>query len=70
MSQLHDLTAHDARECLDKRDFSSVELTRAFLARIADVEPKVRSYVTVTEDLALEQAQAADERIAAGRFAL
>ena len=60
------LTAHRAREMLDRGDVSSVELTRAVLERIAEVEDRVKAFVTVTEELALEHARRADRRIAAG----
>ncbi len=63
---LTDLTVREARSLLDRREVSSVELTRAALDRIARVEDDVRAFVTVTEDLALEQASAADARIASG----
>ena len=64
--QLHNLTIHEAHELLITKKLSSVELTQAILQRIQDVDPKVKSYVTVTDDLALEQARQADERIAQG----
>ena len=56
----------EASKLLKAREFSSVELTRACLARIQEVEPKLQALVTVTEDLALSQARAADALIAAG----
>ena len=40
-----------------------MELTQAVLQRAHEVDPKIRSYVTLTDDLALEQARRADERI-------
>jgi len=43
-----------------------VELTKVCLERIQQVEPKVRALVTITDELALKQAQKADELIAAG----
>ena len=64
--QLHNLTIREAHELLTSKQTSSVELTQAILQRIRDVDRKVKSYVTVTEDLALEQARRADERIANG----
>jgi aspartyl-tRNA(Asn)/glutamyl-tRNA(Gln) amidotransferase subunit A len=64
--QLHTQTIHEAHALLASRKISSVELTRALLERIRRVDPQVRSYLTVTEDLALEQARRADERLAAG----
>ena len=66
MTDLPTLTAHEASDLLHRRDVSSVELAKAMLARIAAVEPKVKAYVTVTEDVALRQARAADERLARG----
>ena len=64
--KLYNLTIHEARGLLDKREVSSVELTRAYLDRIQAVDPRVRSYITVTSEQALEQADDADKRIAAG----
>jgi aspartyl-tRNA(Asn)/glutamyl-tRNA(Gln) amidotransferase subunit A len=66
MPDLHYLTVSEAGDLLRRREISSLELTRAVLDRIAEVDSRVRSYVTVTADLALEQARAADERIARG----
>ena len=63
---LKGLTARGARELLDSGDASSIELTQAFLGRIDEIEPSVKSFVTVTPELALEQARVADERIASG----
>ena len=60
------LTIHEAQRLLKAREVSSVELTRASLERISQVEPQVRAVVTVTEELALQQAQKADELITRG----
>jgi len=51
---------------LKTKQLSSVELTKACLERISQVEPKVHALVTITDELALRQAQKADELIAAG----
>ena len=59
------LTVRRAGELLRTGQVSSVELTQMALDRIRDVEPRTKAFVTVTEDLALEQAREADERIAA-----
>jgi aspartyl-tRNA(Asn)/glutamyl-tRNA(Gln) amidotransferase subunit A len=64
--QLHTLTIREAHKLLTSKKISSFELTQAMLDRIHDVDKKVKSYVTVTDDLALEQAKQADERIAKG----
>ncbi len=61
-----DLSVKQASEALAKGDISSVELTKAMIARVEATEPKVKAYLTTTPELALEQAAAADARIAAG----
>ena len=60
------LTTHAARDLLDRKEVSSVELTRAVLGRIGLVEDRIKAFVTVTEELALEHALEADRRIASG----
>jgi len=64
----YDLTIHEAHQLLKKRELSSLELTKAVLERVHQVEDKVRSFVTVTEDVALAQARQNDERIKAGKL--
>jgi aspartyl-tRNA(Asn)/glutamyl-tRNA(Gln) amidotransferase subunit A len=66
MTELHELTIHEAGELLRQRKISSVELTQAHLDRIRAVEPKVKAFTLVTDDLALKQAQEADRRFASG----
>jgi len=51
---------------LRQRKVSSVELTQAVLDRIRQVEPRVQAYVTLTEQRAMADARAADERLARG----
>ena len=60
------LTIHEASELLRHQEVSSLELTQAVLDRIREVEGKVHAFVTITEDLALQQAEAADQRIQKG----
>lgn len=66
MTELHTLTIHEAGELLRQRKVSAVELTQAHLDRIRKVEPKVKAFTLVTDDLALQQARAADRRLASG----
>lgn len=68
MSELYQLTIHEAHQLLKTKKLSAVELTRAALERIHQVEPKVRALVTITDELALKQAQQADEIIANGNI--
>lgn len=64
--ELANLTIQEIHQLLITKKISSVELTQSMLKRIHDVDAKVKSYVTVTDDLALTQAKQADERIAKG----
>ena len=64
--RLYDFTIGRAHKLLKNRDISSVELTKAVLERISRVENKVHSFVTITGDSALRQAQEADARIKQG----
>ena len=64
--ELHELSIQQAHELLASRKVSSEELTRVYLDRIRRIDPQIESYVTVSEDLALEQARAADHRLQAG----
>lgn len=57
-------------EGLQKGEFSSVEITKTYLDRIKEKDDNINSYVTVTEEQALADAKAADERIAAGNATL
>ncbi len=61
------LTAHDAAELLRRGEFSSVELTRAVLDRIDELDPRLHAYLTVTADAALEAAAQADRALALAR---
>ncbi|MDO8616469.1 MAG: Asp-tRNA(Asn)/Glu-tRNA(Gln) amidotransferase subunit GatA [Dehalococcoidia bacterium] len=63
---LHRLTLSEAADLLHRREVSSVDLTRAAFARIAEVEGSIHAFLTLTEDLALEQAREADARIGRG----
>ncbi len=63
MTELYQLTIHEAGELLREHKISSVELTRAHLDRIRDVDDKVKAFTVITEDLALQQAREADQRL-------
>ena len=65
---MHQLTLAEIARGLADKKFSSEELTRVLLARIAELDPKLNSFITRTEDLAITQAQAADARRAAGEI--
>jgi Asp-tRNA(Asn)/Glu-tRNA(Gln) amidotransferase A subunit family amidase len=53
---------------IETKQLASERLTAIYLARIASLDPKIRSVITVTRDHALAHAKAADAEIAAGRY--
>ena len=63
---LYRLSIHAAADGMRRGDFTAEELTGAVLARVAAVEPRIGAYLTLTADLAIAQAQAADRRRRAG----
>ena len=63
---MHQLTLAEIARGLADKSFSSEELTGALLARIKQLDPQINSFISVTEELALGQARAADARRAAG----
>ncbi|MCH8838517.1 MAG: amidase [Candidatus Marinimicrobia bacterium] len=50
------------------RQVSSTELTKMYLERLKRYDPQLHCVVTLTEELALEQAARADEELAAGHY--
>ncbi|HIP40090.1 MAG TPA: Asp-tRNA(Asn)/Glu-tRNA(Gln) amidotransferase subunit GatA [Desulfocapsa sulfexigens] len=62
----YELTIGQARTELDAGKLSSRELTESCLARIKEVDGDIQSFILVTEDEALQQADAADKQIAEG----
>lgn len=63
---MHNLSLAELAKGLQDKSFSSLELTQHFLARIRQYDQNYNSFITVSEDLALAQARAADEKLAQG----
>jgi aspartyl-tRNA(Asn)/glutamyl-tRNA(Gln) amidotransferase subunit A len=61
-----DQTLAELAAGLARGEFSSVELTRHFLARIERIDAELNSFITPTPEVALRQAEAADARRARG----
>ncbi|MBZ5586698.1 MAG: amidase [Acidobacteriia bacterium] len=53
---------------IETRQLTSERLTGIYLDRLQRFDPKLRCVITLTRDLALEQARQADREIAAGRY--
>ncbi len=65
---IHDLSLKQMAQALRSKQFSSHELTEHYLRRIEKLDPKLNSFVTVTADRALAQADAADALIRKGKI--
>ncbi len=61
---IHTKTIAQLAQGLKDKDFSSVEITQHYLDRIKQSD--LNAFITVTDELAMTQAQAADEKIATG----
>jgi len=66
---MYNLTIAELAKGLRAGEFSSVELTQTYLQRIHQ-HSELNAYVTVTDELALQQAQAADAKLASGDASL
>lgn len=64
MSELTERTIFEHAEALRKKEYSSVQLTQAYLEQIDKKDKTIGAYITVTADRAIESAKAFDE----GRF--
>ena len=61
MNTPYQLTIHEAHDLLRKGEISAVELTLSCLERIGAVEERVKAFVTITGETALEQAGRVDQ---------
>jgi aspartyl-tRNA(Asn)/glutamyl-tRNA(Gln) amidotransferase subunit A len=66
---MHNKSVAQLVKGLRERQFSSVEVTRSYLDRIAALDTQYNSFISVDEGAALAAAKAADERIANGEAA-
>ena len=67
-TDLHFLTIAEAASLIERRQLSPVALTRAFLDRIAAIDPQLNAYLLVTAEQALDQARIAEAEIMAGNY--
>lgn len=65
--KLNELTIKEARAGLDAKKFTAVELAKACLEKIKERNGEINAFITVADISALEQAEKADELIAAGK---
>lgn len=63
--ELHELTVHELQDLLTRGETSSQEISKAVFARIKAVDADVQAFISLTEEMALKQAQALDQE---GRY--
>ncbi|QHV98855.1 amidase [Spirosoma endbachense] len=61
-------TVSQLSELIKTRQISSVELTKFFLNRLKTFDPKLHCVITLTDELALKQAERADAELKAGKY--
>lgn len=66
--ELFYLTVKELGARVRAKKVSPVEVAEAYLGRSEKLGPQLNAYVTITRDLAMEQARAAEKEIAAGRY--
>ena len=64
------LTISEAHRLLASKQLSAVELTESVIERIKDTDSKINSFITITEESALESAASADSIISKGEGSL
>ncbi len=67
MTDLTRLSLAAARDGLKAKDFTSLELTDAYLQAIDAANPKLNAYVAVTHEQARDMAKASDQKLQAGQ---
>ena len=61
-----ELTVHELKEKLDKKELTASDITKAYVDRINERENDVDAFVTVLTDDAIKKAEEIDEKIANG----
>ena len=62
MNELIFRSLDEHKRSLAAREYSSEELTRAYLERIEEKEPSINSFVSLCQDRAIDAAKESDER--------
>lgn len=68
--ELTELTITQLHKGFKKKEFSSVEVTKAYLEQIKNKDKEIEAFLSLTEELALSGAKKADDAIASGDFPL
>jgi len=60
--ELYEFTLHELKDRLKKKETSSEEIVKSLFKRINDVEDKVKAYISLNQEMALEKACAYDQK--------
>lgn len=63
-----ELTVHELKEKLDKKELTSYDITKAYVDRINEKEKDINAFVTLLTDKALEKAKKIDESGSNGSY--
>ena len=63
-----DLTVHELKEKLDKKELTISEVTKAYVDRIIEKEDDIKAFVTPLTDTALEQAKQIEDKVNNGEL--
>ncbi len=66
--ELTSLNIHQAADLLKQKQISPIELTQAHLERIQQLDQRLNSFITLTPELALQQARQAETEIQQGEY--
>ncbi|MBC7327884.1 Asp-tRNA(Asn)/Glu-tRNA(Gln) amidotransferase subunit GatA [bacterium] len=64
--EIFGLTAREISEKVRKKEISPKEVVSAFLERVEEIEPKVRAFISITPELAMETAKQIEEHLMKG----
>ncbi|MDG2175785.1 MAG: amidase [Gammaproteobacteria bacterium] len=68
VTDLTELSLVEASDLIRRRALSPIDLTRAYLDRIRQLQPLVNAYITITEELALAQAAQLEQELMNGHW--
>src|SRR5262245_19872865 len=61
-TQLHELSALEQSDAIKRRELSALDLVEHYLDRITELDSQLGAFVSVTAELARDQARAAERR--------
>ncbi len=66
MSEIHQLSIKKLRDLIQSKEASVTEITQSFLDRIGQCDDKIKAFLTVEQESALEKAARLDRQLASG----